>query len=203
MYKDLNDYELLYLISEKDENAYNDIYFKYSELVKKETNKIYRKCKYLGISKEDVYQAGLYALARAIDSFDEYGGVLFYTYASTFIVREIQTFIRDSSRNKHNLLSDSVSLDKEIDDEGTTLSSFILGNEGANKNFDVYSKSKCILDLRYCMPDLCSQVFELRLNNFCNKEISILLDIKYKTIDNTISKIKNILKKEINKIELF
>ncbi|MBQ7136539.1 MAG: sigma-70 family RNA polymerase sigma factor [Bacilli bacterium] len=203
MYKDLNDYELLYLISEKDENAYNEICSKYSELVKKETNKIYRKCKYLGISKEDVYQAGLYALTKAIDSFDEHGGVLFYTYASTFVAREIQTFIRDKSRNKHNLLSDGISLDKEIDDEGTTLSSFILGNDGANKNYDDYLIGKWLLDLRYDMPDLCSQVFELRLNNFCNKEISVLLDTKYKTIDNSIVKIKNILKKELNKFELF
>jgi len=202
MYKDINDYELLYLIAENDEVAYNDMYLKYNGIVKAEANKLYRKCKYLGISKEDIYQAGLYGLTQAIDNFDEHGGVLFYTYVLAFINREMQTFVRNKSRIKHNILSDSISLDKEIDSEGNTVSLFIGGEADTYKCYEDYIKSKRILDLKYDMPPLCSLVFEMRLNNFSNKEISVLLDTKYKVVDNALTKIKNMLKKELNKIEL-
>jgi len=203
MYKYINDYELLYLISENNEEAYNRVYSKYRELVKVEANRIYSRCKYLGISKEDIYQAGLYGLSQAINNFNEKDNVLFYTCAKTFIIREIQTFIRNKNRNKHNILSDSVSLDKEIDEEGNCFSLFIEGDMNVHNVYDNYRKSKWILDLKYKMSFFCSQVYELRINNFSNQEISILLDVKYKMIDNAVSKIKNILKKELNEIELF
>ena len=185
-----------------DEVAYNDMYLKYNGIVKAEANKLYRKCKYLGISKDDIYQAGLYGLTQAINNFDEYEGVLFYTYVLSFINREMQTFIRDRSRVKHNILSDSISLDKEIDSDGNTFSLYIGGETDTYKCYEEYINSKRILDLKYEMPFLCSLVFEMRLNNFSNKEISILLDTKYKVVDNALMKIKYMLKKELNKIEL-
>lgn len=203
MYKNINDYELLYLVSENNEEAYNDIYSKYSEIVKIESNKLFSKCKYLGVSKEDLYQAGLYGFDRALNNFSMDEGTLFFTYAKTYISRELQTFIRDKSRNKHNLLSDCISLDMEIDDDGNNMFDLINNNENTSSFYESYINCKKILDLKYCLSSFDSLVFELRLNNFNNQEISILLDTKYKTIDNSLRKIKNIIKKELNKIELF
>ena len=48
-----------------------------------------------------------------------------------------------------------------------------------------------------------SKKYELKLNNFNNTEIVTLLDIKYKTLDNALFKLKRKLKKELNKIEVF
>ena len=203
MYRDVNDYELLYLIAEKDEDAYNGICDKYNNMVQIQANKIYKKCKYLGISYEDVYQVGLYGLNKAINSFDEKEGVLFYTCASTYITREILTFIRNNDRYKHNILSDSLSLNTEIDTDGNIVLDFI---ENKNNNIKDYYENDTInkiLDFKYELPFLHSQIYELRLNNFTNKEISILLNVKYKTVDNAVTSIKGKLKKQLNKIEVF
>lgn len=202
MYKDVNDYELLYLIAEKDEIAYNDIYSKYSNMIKIEAKKFYKKCKYLGVSLEDIYQAGLYGFSLAINNFNENEGVLFYTCANTFITREIQTFIRNNSRQKHNVLSDSISLDKDIDEDGNTIGDFIDNGIDFVVQYDDNQGARQLLDFKHDLPFLHALIYELRLNNFCNKEIAILLDVKYKTVDNAVTSIKKKLKKELNKIEL-
>lgn len=202
MYKNVNDYELLYLVAENDEDAYNDIFKKYKQMVHIEANKIYKKCGYLGISIDDFYQAGYYGLCMAINNFDEQMGVLFYTYANKYIVRELQTLIRDNSRYKHSILSDGVSLNMEIDEEGNTLDILIAGEKDIINKYEETIKYKKIIDFKYSLSFLYSLIFELRMNNFNNIEIANLLDIKYKTVDNAIMSIKNKLKKELNKIEL-
>ena len=195
MYKNINDYELLYLVAENDEVAYNDLFSKYDNMIKIESKKFYRKCNYLGISLDDIYQAGLYGFSLAIDNFDEKEGVLFYTYANTFIIREIQTLLRNHSRNKHLLLSESVSLDKEIDDEGNLFSLFIDNGVNIVTQYEDHISQKDLLNFKYELPFLHSLIYELRLNSFSNIESARLLDIKYKTVDNAITSIKSKLKK--------
>lgn len=203
MYKDVNDYELLYLIAENDEVAYNSIYNKYSNMVKIQANKIYSKSKYLGISYDDVYQAGLYGLTLAIKNYNENEGSLFYTFANTFIKREMASCIRNHDRCKHNILSDSISLNKDIDEEGNVVQDFIESKDNSIKWYDEIENINKLLDFKYDLPFLYSLIYELRMNNFSNKEIAILLDIKYKTIDNAMRIIKCKLKKQLNKIEVF
>ena len=201
MYKDINDYELLYLIAEKDENAYNSICNKYENIVKMQANKMYKSSKYIGVSYEDIYQAGLYGLNMAINNFDENEGTLFYTCANTFVTREIVVFIRSHSRYKHNILSDSISLNTEIDDDGNIILDFI---ENKNNNIDDYCENdylNTIIDFKYELPFEQSLIYELRINNFTNSEIAKLLSVKYKTVDNAMRSIKDKLKKRINKIE--
>ena len=203
MYKDINDYELLYLIAEKDENAYNSIYTKYSNMIKIQARKMYRKSKYLGISYDDIYQAGLYGLAMAINNYDEKEGVLFYTCANTFILREIQNLIHNHNRCKHNILSDSLSLNAEIDSDGNVVLDFIENQNNSIKEYYENLTINKLLDFKYELPFLHSLIYELRLNNFTNQEIATLLEIKYKTIDNALMNIKGKLKKQLNKIEVF
>jgi len=203
MYKNINDYELLYLISEKDECAYNNIYKKYNEIVAIEANKAYKKCHYLGISIDDLYQMGLFGLTKAINNYKENEGILFYTCVCVYVNKEIQTFIRDKQRHKHRILSDSVSLDKEIDIDGTSLLELYSYDADVPKDYDSYLNCKKILDYKYHFSFINSQIYELRLNGFTNQEIAILLDIKYKKVDNALTNIKNLLKKNLNTIELY
>lgn len=203
MYKNINDYELLYLISENNEYAYNDIYTKYKDIAKIEAKKAYKKCNYLGISIDDLYQVALFGLTKAITNYKESEGILFYTCASVYITKEIQVFIRDKQRHKHSILSDSISFDKELDVDGTTLFEIYSCDQDVQSNYDSYLKCKKILDFKYLFPFLYSQIYELRLNGFSNKEIATLLDLKYKKIDNALTKIKNKIKKELNNIELY
>ncbi len=202
MYKNVNDYELLYLISESDEEAYNSLYKKYGEMIKMEAKKLYYSYRYLGISWDDIYQAGLYGLNSAIKNFDEHKGVLFYTYVKIFVKHEFQTLIRNHSREKHNVLSNSISLDKEIDDDGNCIDSLIDAKVNNIEEFYANERMKQILNFKYELSFLNSLIYELKINNFTNKEISILLDLDYKKVDNAIHSIKNKLRKKQNVIEV-
>ena len=109
--------------------------------------------------------------------------------------------VRNNSRNKHNVLSDSLSLNGEIDDEGNVMLDFIENN---NNNISDYFDNDTInklWDFKYDLPFVYSLIYELRLNNFNNQEIMTLLDIKYKTLDNALRNIRDKLKKRLNKIE--
>ncbi len=198
MYKDINDYELLYLIAENNEDAYNNMHDKYHNIIKIEANKYLSKCPYIGVSYDDLYQAGLYGLELAIRNFSDNADCIFYTCASTYIKREICTFIRSQSRNKHRVLSQSVSLDTEIG-EDTLLQDYISDNINISDVYINNENNREILNLKYELPYLQSLVYELKLNHFSNKEIAILLDKPYKSIDNAVSSIKNRLRNK-NKI---
>ena len=168
MYKDINDYELLYLIAEKDENAYNSIYTKYSNMIKIQAKKMHQKSKYLGISYDDIYQAGLYGLAMAINNYDEKEGVLFYTCANTFILREIQNLIHNHNRCKHNILSDSLSLNAEIDSDGNVVLDFIENQNNSIKEYYENLTINKLLDFKYELPFLhsLSDIAALIADNF-------------------------------------
>jgi len=196
MYNEENDYELLYLISENNEEAYNKIYCKYNKLIKRIAGKVYNNSKYLGCSLDDIYEAGLIGFFSAINNFDENEGVLFYTYAMSFVSNEIMSFIRDYNRNKHAILTDSISLNQEFEDSGKAIGDFIVGKQ--DNVYDYYNAEtlKGFVDLKYDLPFFHSLVYELKINNFTNGEIVDLLNVKYKKLDNIIRDIKDKLKKE-------
>lgn len=191
MYNGYNDYELLYLISENDEDAYNELNNKYNRIIKNMAKRIYNNSKYYGFELDDIYQIGLYGLYKAVEMFDEKQGVLFYTYAISVITKEMMTFIRNYSREKHNILSDSISMNKQIDDDGRSMENFIVNYDNISDDFNNFEVSKKIIDVKYDLPFIHSLVFELRLNNFSNKDITILLDIGYKKLDNILRYIKD------------
>lgn len=201
MYNENNDYELLYLISEKDEYAYNELHQKYNRLIKNIAKKIYNNSKYYGFDLDDIYQIGLCGFYTAVYSFDEKEGVLFYTYAISIVTKEMMTFVRNYNRDKHNVLSDSISMNKQIDDDGNNIGDFIGSCDNRSDNFHNFELSKRLIDLKYELPFLHSLVYELRVNNFSNTEITSLLDIGYKKLDNILRDIKDKFSKKINLIE--
>ena len=76
-YKDLNDSEVLYLIRENEEEAYNYVYKKYEPLINKFAINIMKKYKTLGIEYDDLFQEGMYGLSLAIKNFDSKNDVLY------------------------------------------------------------------------------------------------------------------------------
>ena len=201
MYKEYNDYELLYLISENDEDAYNELFTKYNRLIKTLAKRVYGNSKYLGFSFEDIYDEGLCGFYSAVTSFNDKEGILFYTYVMATITKRMTTFVRDYNRKKHNVLSDSLSLNKPVDGANNTIDNFIVSSEEKDDVFYNFERLQQIIDFKYELPFLHSLVYELRLNNFNNKEIAILLGICYKKVDNILRDIKDKFAKRINLIE--
>ena len=76
-----NDYELVYLVREQNEEALHIIIEKYSPLIGKIASSYYG----IGYDYQDFFQEGRMAFIKAIYSFDENSNYSFYSYAMTCV----------------------------------------------------------------------------------------------------------------------
>lgn len=189
-YKEVNDYELVYLVKEDSWEAYNLLFGKYNNLIKKLAFNYYSNFKNLGLEYDDYIQAGVYGFLNAINYYSEDSGVLFFTCAKTFISREIAKEVKKAGRLKHSIINGAISMSISLYDDGDMDYYDIIGNNSIEEAYDSYLNMKSIIDYKYCFNWPYSLVYELKCNGFSNKEISVLLDLKYKTVDNCLSFIK-------------
>lgn len=188
-YKHLNDYELLYFIKENDDDAREKMLVKYSPVIKKLALKYYPIIS-SSVEFDDFLQEGYVALDKAFLKYDEYSSNLFYTFAIKCIERRFMNYCRDNLTKKQEILSDSLSIDyNELYDYFADSSQNI---EYLALRRDFQEKIKLfLLDLDFTD----SLIFELKYNSFTYKEISQLLDISVMTVDKSLYRIKNSLRK--------
>ena len=187
-YKQVNDYEVMYMVRENEDGAKDLLFKKYRPLIGKLASKYSEFAKRHGVEFDDLVQEGYIALNQAICNYDENSGILFYSYASLCINRHLITYCRNMNSKKNYILDNSLS-DEVLYENAPDF---------ANPEQIVFSKLayqqfvhiKCLFDINY------SSIFELRYNGFSYKEISALLDIPISTIDGRIYRIKNKIKEE-------
>lgn len=196
-YRQLNDYELAYQVGENNEDAYNMVLMKYSPLISSLASSYYYKNRNIGLDFEDLYQEGMLAVSTALRNYDG-RNCLLYTYIMIFAKREMERIIKGQRRNKHAILNNSCSLNKTIKNDSDTMleelvpSSYNLEEQCIGDQY--YEK---IMFFKYNLKFEEACVFELKSNYFTIKEISILLDMPYKKVDNILRKVKFMLRKYI------
>ncbi len=196
MYNDENDYELLYLIKEENEDAKEVFFEKYRPLVEMKANKFYSMYKNNGYELNDLIQEGMLALNSAIKDYEHEKDVKFNTFANVCIDRQLLSYIRDFNRQKHQVLNSSVSIDAE-DKTGRVLLDIL--NDDTKNPENKFVNEEEIKDLKNKMKENLSdkekEVFDLRFEGFSYQEIARLLNISVKSVDGTISRIKQKLEK--------
>lgn len=200
-YKDYNDNELLFYISENNEDANEIIYKKYEPLITNTAKKFIKSCENAGLELNDFIQEGMLGLSNAIKEFDESKDVTFFTFAKTCIERKMISLAISSKRQKHKILNESLSL--EITDEEGNYSNleYILGdnkNNPENLIINMENQNELIKKASLVLTDFEMQVFELKINDFGYREIAEVLDKEPKAIDNALQRIKVKLKKSLN-----
>ena len=200
-YKNYNDYELVYEIRDNNEDAYNVLIEKYSMLINKYATEYYRKSKMYKLEYEDLVQEGYIGLFQALDNYDE-NTCLFYTFASLCIKREMERLIKSFSRAKHTPLNDAISMNVPLNKGNDLIIEDILESKD-NVEQDVISNITCldIMNLKYDMDFEMAAVFELKTNKFTSSEISTLLDLPRKKVENYIIKIRKIVNKYLKSVE--
>ena len=88
-YKKINDYEVVYLVKENDEEARKIIFNKYIPIVRKLASKYSMSAKWARVDFDDLVQEGLIALNDAIDKYDE------HYYLNTSLGEEFYCNIKD------------------------------------------------------------------------------------------------------------
>lgn len=197
-YKGINDYELLYLVGENNEEVYNSIYAKYKPLIHRMAKTLCENYKSALVEYDDLFQEGMYGLNNAIKSFNGKSGSLFYTLAKLCISREMNGYVAKMLRGKNMILSSAVSFDTPISKNGFVVEDTLYSHDDSVElQFESIEMEKYILDLKYELKDEYMPVYELKLNGFSNAAIANLLDLRYKDVDNYLRSIKKTLRRKI------
>ena len=186
-----NDYELLYMVRENDEFSSRILLEKYYPIIKNISVEYYNKYKNFGYDLEDFIQEALLAFYKAVDTFNENRNVLFYTYLCVCIHRKFSSFCRRFcsttkvlSNTYFSSLDDIQVIDKRANIDKTT-------------DFNDISRRLRQILFNFTFEESC--IYELKMNNFKYKEISILLDMDIRSVQAKYNKvIKIITSKLIN-----
>lgn len=185
---DCNDYELVSLAKEGNEDAINILYEKYKPIIISKSRYIISKTCYLGIEINDIMQEGFIGLEEAINNFSELNNVSFYTFASMCIDREIINYVRKNRKKKSRLLNEAILIDdyveKQVKDDFDMELFYIV------KEKEEYFKE--LIDKK--LTNFEKEVFELKYNGYNYEDIAHNLNKDVKAIYNTVNRIKNKIK---------
>lgn len=199
-----DDYELLYMASESNEDASDAIFKKYESAVDYYAKKYAPLVEGKGIDYNDLFQEGLIGLDNAIKHYKDQKDIKFSTFAFLCIKRNIITAVRAASRKKHSVLNESFSIDYHnndddhngflniISDANNSIEDLLVSKE----NLNYYNKR-----LSEDLTDQEKQVYELRLNGFNYDEISSALGKSIKSVESTLFRIRIKLKKILDEID--
>ena len=202
-YRDfLDDGELLYMISDNNEEANEAIYKKYEPVISYYAKKYSSYIDGKGIDYNDLYQEGLIGLMQAIDKFKEQKDIKFSTFAFLCIKRKIISLVRDVNRKKHSALNDSYSIDYKQEDDTRSFDNILATSYGGIEDLLVNKEDNDYLNKRVNeeLSDFEKTVYDLRLNNFSYEEISHILNKTQKSIDGALARIKVKIKNILDEI---
>lgn len=198
-----DDAELMYLVSENEEEANEVIFKKYEPVIEYYAKQFMSLAEGKGLDYNDLFQEGLIGLNSAINNYREHKNIKFSTFAFICIKRKMLTAIKKASRKKHSILNDSYSLDyQNRHDKYDFSNSIILSNSSVE---DLLVGKEDLTSFYEMLNDELTafekEVYELRLNGFSYDEIAGLLNKTNKSIESALFRIRTKLKKILNKID--
>ena len=191
--KKINDYEMLFLVNEKNEKAEEILINKYKNLINKYIEEYKNIAVQNGLEECDLYQEGLLGLTNAIKTFDQSKEASFFTYANICIKTKIQTAIRNSSSKKNIALNQSVSLDNLINSDTTNYYDIMCDskNDISDKLLKQEEQQQLFQNIEKCLTPFEKQVLSLKANSYSNDEIANMLQKDKRSIENAINRIRN------------
>lgn len=194
MFDNYNDYELVALAKEGNEDAINLIYQKYKPLIVNKSKDSIVLANHHGIEISDIMQEGFIGLDEAINDFSESDNTTFYTFAMLCIDRQIINYLRKNTKGKNRILNDASPIDEYVEknmrDDFDTEFSFIYKETEENIMKEINSN----------LTEFEKDVFRYKIDGYSFDEIANTLNRDVKSIYNTFHrikiKIKRIIKKE-------
>lgn len=179
-----NDYELLYLAKEGNEEAINILRKKYFKLL---YNKVKSYNKITKIDLDELLNASLLSFYTAVDNYRD--DTKFATYLAKCVDNSLLNYYKSINRDKNKVLNEAISLEEtnimtlSLSDNNRDNPEMIFFN---NLNYDEF-KERIIEELTW-REEL---IFLLREQDFSPKEISEITDNNIKTVYNIIRRIQN------------
>lgn len=185
-YKNLNDNELIYMVNEIDEEAYDLIYNKYKNVIYELAYKYSRSSLNVGIDINDLILEGNLGLESAIRDFKgDNNQTTFYTFVRVCVERKIISLIRKSTSKGNLMLNNSTYCEQEY------LENIEANNENIlDKIILEEDEEKKYKDITEILTDIELKVFLLKIKNYTIKEISEILNMNVKSVSNAIYRIR-------------
>lgn len=189
-YKNINDYEILYLVSEDMDSNYDILFQKYLPIIKSISSKYFPFASNHGAEYQDLVQEGFLALNKAITTYKDNAKTIFYTYACVCIERHLVTYCRSLSAQKHYILN--MALPDEL------YSCTLVRDNSELSNFFEFHPMELYLFISKVMYsfDLITRcIFELKFNGFSYVEISQLLDLSISMVDSRLCRARKVMQR--------
>ena len=183
-----NDYELLDLIFENDEIAYDIMLKKYKPVIYGKALEYYnyfRDNNYDGFTFDDFLQEGIITFNHTIKKFDVNKGSLFYSFLLVCLTSSFNIMCRNIFAIKNRPLLKYQELDYEVRDVNSFNPYDVIDY------CDLYDK---LNDYLYSLSLLDYAIIVLRLNAFKYREIMDLLEVS----SSHISRVIKVMKKKFN-----
>ena len=187
--EDVSEEYLVGLAQAGDHDAEEYLIRKYKETVKSRAHLYF----IVGADHDDIVQEGMIGIFRAIKSFDGSRQTTFRTFAELCINRQIISAIKQASRQKHQPLNNSVSLNNPVSDqEPQTLAETLFSDSNSDPEAILLVKEALdnITGKKKIFSDMELAVWVQYLRGKSYSEIAADMGKSPKTIDNAIQRTK-------------
>ena len=191
MYREVDDYEILYMIQENND-YYELILEKYKPLIITICKQRLNGIKEMGYELEDLMQIANMAVYEAIKTYSEYENAKFYTYVAKCIHNKLNVELRNNSSDKKKALNTAISYDANIPGTNTPLIDLLEDKTVINpyQYLDIKElKDKYIYYLN-SLPFEVAGVYQLRLQGCNQSEMQTLLNINELAYERCLKTIK-------------
>lgn len=199
-YKDYTDEELIIYYREGEKEIIDFLMEKYKNVVRSKASTMF----ILGADKDDLIQEGMIGLFKAVRDYDSGRDANFATFADLCITRQMYTAIQAANRKKHSPLNYYISLygNQSGDDEEQELIGAIENMTDRNPEeilIDQENVEKIETIIENELSPFERQVLELSMTGMKYIDIAKLLGKDAKSTDNALNRVKNKIRKAINK----
>ena len=180
-----NDFELIYMAKEKNEEAIEMLYDKYKPLLEKKAREYYSLSKNKGVEFSDYLQEAMIGFEEAIISFDNYSNTLFYTFVNLCVDRQLKTAFVKLNRGKHKILNEAISLDYMYKDE-VSISDFLKEDKSNPEDLliEIDDESELYNKILKILTKNEKEVLELKLKGYDYPEIAKIINKDLKAVIN-------------------
>ena len=191
MYREIDDYEILYMIQENND-YYELILEKYKPLIITICKQRLSGIKEMGYELEDLIQIANMAVYEAIKTYSEYENAKFYTYVAKCIHNRLNTELRNNSSDKKKALNTAISYDANIPGTNTPLIDILEDKTVINpyQYLDIKELKEKYIYYLNSLPFEVAGVYQLRLQGFNQSEIQTLLNINELAYERCLKTIK-------------
>ncbi len=200
-YRYRDDYELIYLINQNDEQALEEMIAKYRRILLIYINQ-FRYILKKEFDEDELLQISFIALYTAVKSFNESLGYKFTTYLRVVVVRELKLYVRSlhSLCRKANL--EALSLHQTIQEEDDRYFIELIENNQISYETKYSFYRKEFIEHVDAVVRMCKEkdqkIFRLWQIGMSYQEIAEISSCTTKEVDNSIQRIKKKLRSVID-----